>query len=330
MIDTSQYQEALRITSAWSRAWIITHARPDGDAIGALVGAGHVLRSRDTETTAIVFDPVGPRFEFLVAGDPPTLWQESMAAQADRIDGILVVDTCAANQLEPVAELLKNFDRPIVVFDHHQSHDLDCTLALVDVDASATSLMIAEWAQANRVELDARSTQALFVGLACDTGWFRFSNADRRTFESASRLIGNGVKPAEIFRKLYCSDRPERLSLIGKMLGSLELHADGKVALACITRKMIEDSGARSGDMDELSSEIGRIGSVICWALFTEIPDHKVRVNLRCKHTLNVARIAEALGGGGHPNAAGVRLDGQLDEVKSRVLQRLLSELGKS
>ena len=197
MITAEQYVEALRLARGWSRAWIITHTRPDGDAIGALVGVRHVLKQFVEDITAVVFDPVTPRYEFLVADDPPTMWTESVKAQADGIDGVVVVDTCAASQLEPIVEVLSKLDLPVLVFDHHQSQDLNASLKLIDVDASAT-----EWALTNDAELDKAASVALFAGIAADTGWFRFSNADRRTYVVAAQLIERGVRPVEIYHRL--------------------------------------------------------------------------------------------------------------------------------
>ncbi|UCG32269.1 MAG: bifunctional oligoribonuclease/PAP phosphatase NrnA [Phycisphaerales bacterium] len=327
MITAEQYTEALRLARGWSRAWVITHTRPDGDAIGAMVGVRHVLRQFVEDVTAVVFDPVLPRYEFLVADDPPTMWSESVKAQAARIDGVVVVDTCAAAQLEPIVEVLDGLDLPVVVFDHHQSQDLDASLKLIDVDASATSLMIAEWAMANDVNLDKAASVALFAGIAADTGWFRFSNADRRTYLVAARLIERGVRPVEIYHRLYCSDRPQRLALLGRMLNGLEFHDGGRCAIGQITREMIEACGAEPGDMEELATDIGRIGSVTCWALLTEMPDGRVRINLRSKGVVDMARVAETFGGGGHPRAAGARFQGTLQEAKAQVLSRILAHL---
>jgi phosphoesterase RecJ-like protein len=327
MITAEQYTEALRLARGWSRAWIITHTRPDGDAIGALVGVRHVLKQFVEDVTAVVFDPVTPRYEFLVADDQPTMWAESVKAQADGIDGVVVVDTCAASQLEPIVEVLGRLDLPVLVFDHHQSQDLDATLKLIDVDASATSLMIAEWALANDAELDKAASVALFAGIAADTGWFRFSNADWRTYVVAAQLIERGVRPVEIYHRLYCSDRPQRLALLGRMLSGLEFHDGGRCAIGQITRDMIEACGAAPGDMEELSTDIGRIGSVTCWAVLTEMPDGRVRINLRSKGVVDMARVAETFGGGGHPRAAGARFQGTLQEAKTQVLSRILDHL---
>ena len=324
MITTEQYQEALQAMRGWSRVWILAHTRPDGDAIGAMVGARQVLRRYVPEVTAIVFDAVTPRYEFLVADDPLTLWDDRLAARAGQIDGLVLVDTCARNQLEPAGGVLERLEAPIVVFDHHQSRDLEVSLALIDPDASATCVLIAEWAQACGVELDRPAKLGLFTGMAADTGWFRFANADRRTYELAARLIGQGIRPAEIYRRLYCSDRPQRLALLGKMLGTLELYDGGRCAVAHLTQEMIRSCAAQPGDQEELSTELGRIGSVVCWALLTELPDGRVRVNLRSKHSLDMARLAEGFGGGGHPRAAGARLPGSLREVKELILARLV------
>lgn len=325
MIGPEDYRRALATVREWKRAWIVPHARADGDAIGSLIGARDVLRQFGTEVSAIVFEPLTPRYEFLVAEDPLTVWNESLAAQAGEIDGLLIVDTCARNQLEPMAGTLDRLEAPVVVFDHHKSRDVEATLTLIDEGAAAVSLMIFEWAEASGIELSDASNMALFVGLATDTGWFRFGNADRRAYEIASRLIGRGVRPDELYNRLFCSDRPQRLALLGRVLETIELHSCGKVAVAHYTRETMKACGAGPGDFEELVSEIGRIGSVVCWALLSEHDEGVVRINLRSKHSVDVASIAESFGGGGHARAAGARVKGSLGEVSRQVLERLSS-----
>jgi phosphoesterase RecJ-like protein len=328
MITPEQYREALNTIRGWSRAWVVTHTGPDGDALGAMVGARHVMQPLVEHVEIITFDPVIPRYGFMVEHDPPTQWSDAVKARAGEIDGVVVVDTCARSQLEPIVDVLANGDLPVVVFDHHQSRDLDASLKLIDVDAAAASIMIAEWALACGVELDLTASIALFTGTAADTGWFRFSNADVRTYELAARLIERGVRPVEIYHRLYCSDRPERIALLGRMLGSLELHDGGRCAVGRITREMIEATGALPGDMEELATDVGRIGSVVYWALLTELDDGRVRVNLRSKHTVDMAHIAEQFGGGGHPRAAGARIQGRLAEAEKQLLPVLLQHGG--
>lgn len=327
MIGQEEYRRALATVREWKRAWIVPHARADGDAIGALIGARHILRQFGTEVSAIVFEPVTPRYEFLVAEDPLTVWNESLAAQAGGIDGLLIVDTCARTQLEPLAGILDRLEAPVVVFDHHKTRDVKATLSVIDEGAAAASLMIFEWAEANLIELSDAANLALFAGLASDTGWFRFENADRRAFETAGRLIEGGVRPDELYNRLFCSDRPERIALLGRVLESIELHAGGKVAVAHYTRETIKACGAGPGDFEGLVTEIGMIGSVVCWALLSKHDEGPVRINLRSKHSVDVAAIAENFGGGGHSRAAGARTNDSLPTAIGKVVQLLVSSV---
>ena len=327
MIGAERYRDAMDVMRDWDRVWIIAHAHADGDAIGSLIGARAVLRTVAREVTAFVFEPVTRRLEFLVADDPLQVW-DSESAKAARPDGLVLVDTCSRSQVEPFHTVLDSLSAPIVVFDHHKTRDIEAAVGLFDESAAATSLMIAEWAEANEIALDDATNLALFVGLSSDTGWFRYENADRRAFEAAGRLIERGVRPDELYRRLYCTDRPQRFALLARIFDTLELHADGRIATAHYTQEMIKRSGAESGDLEELVSEIGQIGSVVTWALLSEQEDGRVRVNLRSKGTVDVAAIAATFGGGGHARAAGARMSGSMEDAKVQIVRQLTLALG--
>jgi phosphoesterase RecJ-like protein len=328
MIRAEQYREAMDVMRGWDRVWIIAHAHADGDAIGSLIGARAGLRTVARDVTAFVFEPITRRYEFLVADDPLQVWDDE-SAKATRPDGLVLVDTCSRSQIEPFHSVLDSLSAPIVVFDHHKTRDIEAAVGLFDESAAAASLLIAEWAEANEITFDHATNLALFAGLSSDTGWFRYENADRRAFETAGRMIERGVHPDELYRRLYCTDRPQRLAMLARIFDTLELHADGRIATAYYTQEMMKKSGAKSGDLEELVSEIGRIGSIVTWALFSEQEDGRVRVNLRSKDTVDVAALAARLGGGGHARAAGARMSGSIEDAKLQIVRELTADLGE-
>jgi len=161
---------------------------------------------------------------------------------------------------------------------------------------------------------------ALFLGIASDTGWFRFSNTDARTMAVASELVGAGVDPGAMFQALNQQDPVEKLRLIARVLTTLELHAGNRIAVMKLREEDFAATGADGSMTDDLVNEATRLGSTEVTMLFTEEADDLVRVNLRSKNSFDVSALARRYGGGGHARAAGARLRGKWDEVVPRMV----------
>ena len=157
----------------------------------------------------------------------------------------------------------------------------------------AACLLVAEFAQAARVPFDPPLATALLVGLATDTGWFRFPSSDGRTFRMAAELVeAGGPPPNPIYRAIYEQDPPEKLRLLGRMLQNLEMLAGGKLAVLKLRRSDFAAVGADGTMTEDLVNEAGRLAGIEAVVLFTEEPDHTVRVNFRSKQALDVAVLA--------------------------------------
>ena len=173
--------------------------------------------------------------------------------------------------------------------------------------------------------IDRQVAGALFTGLATDTGWFRFANADRAVYLTAAKLIKAGASPVELYERLYLSDSAARARLIGAVLSSFELLADGRLAVMRITQEMLNRCGATREMTEEIINEPQRIGSVIVCLLIVEpAGDGPVRVSFRSKRGLDVAAIAARFGGGGHERAAGARIPGTMAAVAAQVIPVLV------
>lgn len=334
-ITTRVYRQAADVLAQCQRVLLVSHERPDGDALGSLVALRSMLQRAGIEATAVTFDPVPPRYALLVEACPLPRWPDEIGPDTvGRIDAIVVADTCTYRQMEVFADFLRASPAHKLVVDHHVTRDDLADVYLIDEHSSATCVLLAEWAEAAGWEVTKDAALALFVGMATDTGWFRFANTDARTLRAAARLIETtSLRPDEIYQHLYCSDSAGRIRLLAAMLETLELLADGTVAAVHITRDMLADCGATRADTEDLVNEPHRIGSVNVAALFVEQDDGRVRVSLRSKRDVDVAAVAAAFGGGGHQRAAGARISGALPEVKKRVIEALLrirSSAGRS
>lgn len=330
MVDDSDFQSVTTWLEECHRPLLISHQRPDGDALGALAGMDIALRQRGIEPAVALFEPFPDQYAFLEPATKWYVWDEVRDVLADDCDAVVILDTCALSQLEPVAGFLAQAPRTLVI-DHHATRDPIGTragdLRLFDETASAVSLIVAEWLRSTGVPLDGPLATALFTGIATDTGWFRFTNTDARTLRLSAELADAGADVSAVYNALYLQDPPAKLALTARALASLELRADDKLAVMYLRRADFEVTGADSSMTENLVNEATRLSSTEATLLFTEEPDGIVRVNFRSKRQLDVAALARRFGGGGHARAAGARLRGDWDHVVPHVITETMEAL---
>lgn len=350
-MDDALMQKAGRMLGAWNRTLILTHDRPDGDALGAIGAMKRIIELQGRQAEACLHGDPPPRYTFLTDACGLTRWPPSggqtscpPSDPADpsvidaQFDGIVILDTCTWNQLEPAAAFLKATRLPKIVVDHHPTRE-DITgqstelVALIDETSSSACGLLYEWARRMGWELDRPAREALFAGLATDTGWFRFPSVDGRTLQAAGELIDAGVRPDVMYARLYEGHRPARLRLLREALDTLRLIDGGALALMWLTQPMFLLSDAQASDAEDLVNEPLVIGSVMVSVLLNEMEGGVIRVNFRSRspeiagRDVDVAAIAKQFGGGGHRRAAGARIQGSLDEVREQVIAAVRAAL---
>lgn len=321
------------IVTGWKRPLLLTHTKPDGDALGCLLAMRSVLRRLKADPLAVAFEPPAPRYAALVEDDPLVVWDggKEDPTHLGEVDGVLVMDTCAYSQLEPLSDWLRSRREaqpsvPLLVVDHHVTRDDLADHYLIDETASSASVIVYEWASACGWELDATALRALFVGVATDTGWFRHSNTDARTLEIAAALVRRGVDVHDEYTHLYQSELLPRMRLFGAALDAMELHHDNRLAIIPITSAMFARTGSTPADTEELVNEPLRVATVEVSVLLVETPESdptgtaEIKASFRAKGDTDVAAIAARFGGGGHVKAAGARIPGSLDDAKNKIL----------
>lgn len=326
MSDTNELFAVTHWLGESHRPLLLSHARPDGDALGSLAAMAMALKAMGKEPTVALFDAFPPRYGMLRDATAWQNWEQSREVLAESCDGVIIVDTCALAQVDPALEFLRRAPRMLVI-DHHVTRDplatRDGDLRLIDETAAAACVMVAEWVFAAGVELTKPLAEALFVGIGTDCGWFKYSNTDARTLRIAARLVEAGVEPAKLFNAIYQQEPIGKLRLIARLLTGIQLRADGRLAVLTLRPADFEAAGADKSMTEDLVNEVGRLAGVECTLLFTEEPDGVVRVNLRSKERLDVAEVARRYGGGGHARAAGCRLRGEWDRVVSAFVNEI-------
>lgn len=329
MIPTHELQSVSRWLEGCHRPLVVTHRRPDGDALGAVSALVQALRAVGKEPFAVLFEPLPERYALLRGDIPWLVWAEAEDVLAAECDAVIVVDTCALTQLEPILPFLRG-GPPTLVIDHHATHDplgtRDEDLRLFDETASATCLMVAEWIGSSGGGLTPEVALPLYVGIATDTGWFRFSNTDARTLRTVTGLVEAGVNPNEVYSEIYQQEPPAKLRLVARVVERMELLAGGRLAVMKLRLADFEATGADDTMTEDLVNEASRLKGVEATVLFTEQADG-VRANFRSRRTLDVSELARRFGGGGHARAAGARLAGEWDRVVPRVINEMIEAL---
>lgn len=325
MLDSSDFQKAVELIGKSKDVLLTTHTRPDGDACGAVLAMSEALGGLGKNAKILMLSEIPEWYEFLFEQKPAVLGEDINIEQLkeSQFDLVILLDVNSSSQLPGFEEYLKQNDKPTLVMDHHVTSDGLGDVELVDTSAAATGLIVLEllkyagWAISQKIARD------LFVAVATDTGWFKFGNTDGRVHRAGAELIDIGVNPSKVYHELYQNFSHQRFKLMAAMSGTLELHLDGCFATQYLSQQDFERTGAAYSDTENLIDECQRISTIETAALFVELKDGRIKCSLRSRGAIDVSKIAQRFGGGGHTAAAGAHLDGPLENAKQLVLEQV-------
>ncbi len=335
-------EQAGQQLAGWSRILLLSHDRPDGDALGSMVALRTMLEALGKQATVCVYDKIPPRYECLERISICTHRSDLPGGSVDdHFDAIVILDTCSWSQLEPAADLLRGTRLPKLIIDHHATRD-DLKAAssqaeyLIDVSASATCLILYELAEKMRWPIPEPAAISLFAGMATDTGWFRFSNTDSRTLRAETNLVSSGLRLDVLYGWLMDSYPLARLRVLAHALRSLQIHADGLLATMQIRPEDFAAANATPADTEDIVNEPLKVREVIASVLLIDAGDGRVRVNFRSKspevvgYDLDMAAVAAKFGGGGHKRAAGARVGEPLNVVLPKVVSAVSEMISRA
>lgn len=301
------------------RPLLMTHVRPDADGLGAQLALHDALTALGKSPRVAIASKLPPRYLFL---DPQRAVIEDFRLPGERFqecDCVLVLDTGTWNQLGDFGEYLKTNPVPRAVVDHHRTQDDLGGLRLVDITAEATGRLAFEIIRAIGAPLSPAAANHLFMALATDTGWFRHPNTTPATFALAGELQAAGANPTLLYEQLYEAASLPGLKLAGVALSRLAVRAGGRVAYTEILMADYPATGAVPGDTEDLVNFPRSVAGVDVALVFIEQPGGGTKVSFRSR-ALDVSKLAERFGGGGHKLASGARMNGPLPAAREQVL----------
>ena len=299
-----------------------SHLRPDGDAIGSMLGLGLILEALGKTVHYRHQDGVPGNLAFLEEKGEERI-RKVEGEEAIEAEVFVALDTANQERLGDLVLGVIAEGAQQVTIDHHITNECYGDHVWVDAEAPATAQMVWELAQLGGWEIPAVARQALYVGVSTDTGSFQYANTTARTHEMVAHLLRAGLDVAEVNRLTYQNFPFRRVALLGMLLETLERSEDGRLVWWSLTRAMKEAVGYQPGDSEGLVDVMRGIDEAVACVFFEEI-DGSIRVSTRSKsESVNVSEVCALFGGGGHVLAAGARLEGAIEEVREKVIKAL-------
>jgi len=298
---------------------ILSHIDPDGDAVGSSLGLAWALRPLGKRVTVANDSPLPASLHFLPGWETVRLARDL----PEPFRAVFVVDCSSLDRVGPSAVAAIAPGAAIACVDHHAGTDGFGNPRLVDVEASATAELIHGILEAGGLPIGPETAACLYAGIASDTGAFRFQNTTPHVLRLAARLVEHGADPSRTALSLFGRKSPASLRVLGLALASLESRAAGQVSVLTISRAMFDEAQAAPEDADGIVQYAQSVNGARIGVLIQETAPGEVRISFRSDGTVDVNDVAGRFGGGGHRNAAGARLRGELAVVRETVLQAL-------
>jgi bifunctional oligoribonuclease and PAP phosphatase NrnA len=307
-------EQVMQAVREHRRFLVTTHMSPEADAIGSSLGLAHFLRQMGKQCNVVIHDPLPRTLRFLPYQD--ILRQQTSLSKWPEVFFVLDCGDLERTGLFGKGDALRSC---LINIDHHITNKQFGQINWVDVEAAATGELIYELVEALGLSCSREAALCLYTAIVSDTGFFAYSNTRPKTFRSAASLLEQGVDPWAVAQRLH-EMTPERMHLLSELLNSMERSRDGRLAWITATRQLFEKTSTSSEDTEDLIRYPRSLRGVEIAILFLEVDADTCKISLRSKNKVDVAKLAQRFGGGGHMKAAGCTVNGSLTEVKQQIL----------
>ncbi|HEY1581630.1 MAG TPA: bifunctional oligoribonuclease/PAP phosphatase NrnA [Chthoniobacterales bacterium] len=316
-LTNASFAEIAQILREHESFLVLSHVRPDGDALGSEIAMGLALRQMGKTVKVWNEEGLLEKFSFFPGGEMVSLPPN----EAEDFDVVFALDTATRQRLGDNCLAAIGNARIWVNIDHHPSNPRYGDFVHIDPTAPATGQILFEFLQSQKLPLDEAIAENLFAAISTDTGSFQYPQTTARTFEIAADILRCGINVGRLSQQLYESYPRRRIELLRVLLDRMRFDAGGKVASFSLPIVTANELGVIPEDNEGLIDHLRAIQGVIVAIFFEELEDGNVRVSMRSKdERADVCAICVSFRGGGHKLAAGARVPGALDDVAERVI----------
>jgi phosphoesterase RecJ-like protein len=317
------YKSLIKAIQSNQKFLITTHVNPDADAIGSALALALALKSLGKSVLVLNEDAVPDWLKFL----PKTEWfKKPSDLKTATYDVAIAVDCGDTVRVGNVRGLLRK-DRMLINIDHHKTNDRFGHINFILPQASSTAEVLYGLFNKMKIKWTKDMATLIYAGVMTDTGSFRYDCTSPLTHRITADLLALGVRPQEIYTKIYDVVSIHDLKIFMKIANSVEFIHKGRVAVLTLRKKDLATFSSGFDVRDKVFSLLRSASDVEVIVIFNEVGKNRTRVNFRSKGSLDVAVLAGRFAGGGHAKASGCTLEEGLTETKNKILQQIFKEL---
>lgn len=303
---------------------ISTHESPDGDAIGSAIAFNELLKKLGKNSFILNSDPTPDNFKFIDIDNEVNIYTDQYKLPADLEEYIhIILDTNDYSNIGILYHKIKDRVKDKFIIDHHESGGVLIEKNILKVEISSVSELVYEIFKSYNLEPSFKAAQAIFAGIAFDTGCFRYPKTTSNTLITAASCVKYGANPSYIYEQIWEQNSLAGFLLRNKILSTTEIFHNGKMIAMKLTPEMIKETKSSFSEGETIISLPLTIKGVVLTVLVKQDINGPVKVSMRSKGDINVAEIAILNGGGGHKNAAGFKSTMSFDETYEYIIKVL-------
>lgn len=301
------------------RIGIAGHVKPDGDCTGSCLGLFNYIKTHFQKDVHVFLEPIPPVFQFLASADEI---ESAKDADGEKFDVFFALDCGDSERLGDAKPLFEQAEYNICI-DHHISNQSFAAENYIYPHASSTSELVFELIDDEHLILTKDIAECLYVGIVHDTGVFQYSSTSSKTMSIAGRLMDTGINFTQIIDDTFYSKTFVQNQILGQALLMSRLYLDKHVIVSTISKDDLEKFYASTQDLEGIVAQLRLTKGTSVAVFLYELEEQIYKVSLRSSHHVNVSKIAESFGGGGHIKAAGATVRGSKQDVINEVLEKI-------
>ncbi len=303
------------IFKGYKKIAILLHTRPDGDTIGSGLSLYHAIKNTYGVEADVLCDMPMPKKYFILNGV-----EKVSDKPASDYDLIIFSDCGDIKRVGTLPIILRGAHT--ISIDHHRTSENFSDENYIFPDAAATCVVMYEMFKQNNIEITKEMAELLYAGTMTDTGGFGHSNTDSSVLHMAGDLAEKGANPHLIMKGIFKSQSHEKLLFLGEALSKIKLHKDGSIATLVISQEMLDKYGLDSNSNEGLIDHSMSIEGVKIAINFLQVAKSRYKISIRSILGISASEIASFYGGGGHTQAAGLSMQGSIEEIMDKLLYR--------